>query len=78
MLYRDTITAFLERARSGSVCLGVHCSSMSPQLVELYGFAGLDFVIVGTEVEGPDCPHADDETTARIDTIADWIRDQVH
>ncbi len=54
MLYRDTVTAFLERARSGKVCLGVHCSSMSPQLVELYGFAGLDFVIVGTEVEAID------------------------
>jgi len=54
MLYRDTVVTFLERARSGRVCLGVHCSSMSPQLVELYGFAGLDFVIVGSEVEAMD------------------------
>ena len=28
--------------------------------------------IVATEVTGPDCPHADDETTARVDTIVTW------
>ena len=33
--------------------------------------------LVSTEVTGPDCPHDQNETTARIDTIADWIRDQV-
>jgi len=54
MLYRDTIAAFLERARTGRVCLGVHSSAMSPQLIELYGFAGLDLVIIGTEVEAMD------------------------
>ena len=54
MLYRDTVVTFLERARTGRVSLGVHSSSMSPQLIELYGFAGLDFVIVGTEVEAID------------------------
>ncbi len=54
MLYRQTLTTFLERARSGRVCLGMHTSSMSPQLIELYGFAGLDFVILGTEVESMD------------------------
>jgi hypothetical protein len=48
--------------------------SGAPYFRERRGVATL----VGTEVEGPDCPHADDETTARIDTIADWIRDQVH
>jgi 2-keto-3-deoxy-L-rhamnonate aldolase RhmA len=54
MLYRDTVATFLERVRTGKVCLGVHSSAMSPQLIELYGFAGLDFVIVGTEVEAMD------------------------
>ena len=54
MLYRDAINAFVQRAREGRVCLGVHHSAMSPQLVELYGFAGLDFVIVGSEVEALD------------------------
>ena len=34
-------------------------------------------VLVATEVTGPDCPHDQNETTARIDTIADWIDDQV-
>jgi hypothetical protein len=29
-------------------------------------------VIVATEVTGPDCPHADNEETARIDTILSW------
>jgi len=33
--------------------------------------------LVGTEEDGPDCPHADDETTARIDSIAGWIISQV-
>jgi 4-hydroxy-2-oxoheptanedioate aldolase len=54
MLYQDTVAAFLERVRSGKVCMGIHSSSMSPQLVELYGLAGLDFVIVGSEVEAMD------------------------
>lgn len=54
MLYRDTATAFLDRVRSGKVSLGVHSSSMSPQLIELYGLVGLDYVIVGTEVEAMD------------------------
>jgi secreted trypsin-like serine protease len=29
--------------------------------------------LVATEVTGPDCPHAENETTARVDTIAKWI-----
>jgi hypothetical protein len=29
--------------------------------------------LVATEVSGPDCPHAGDETTARIDVLHDWI-----
>jgi len=33
--------------------------------------------IVSTEVDGPDCPHDDDETTARIDTIVPWILSQL-
>lgn len=51
MLYADAALAFQERARSGKVCFGVHTSAMSPQLVELYGIVGLDYVIVATEVE---------------------------
>jgi 4-hydroxy-2-oxoheptanedioate aldolase len=54
MLYRDTADRFLERVREGRVCLGVHSSLMSPQAIELYGFAGLDFVILGAEVESLD------------------------
>jgi hypothetical protein len=34
-------------------------------------------VLVATEVGGPDCPHDEDETTARIDTIATWIATQL-
>jgi secreted trypsin-like serine protease len=34
-------------------------------------------VLVSTEVTGPDCPHDQDETTARIDPIADWISAQI-
>ncbi|HLU68700.1 MAG TPA: aldolase/citrate lyase family protein [Kofleriaceae bacterium] len=54
MLYADAALAFQERARSGKVCLGVHTSAMSPQLVELYGLVGLDYVIIATEVESID------------------------
>jgi secreted trypsin-like serine protease len=38
---------------------------------------GVVFFLVATEVEGPDCPHDQDETTARIDTIANWITAQI-
>jgi len=34
-------------------------------------------VLISTEVGGPDCPHAQDETTARIDTIYSWIMTQL-
>ena len=54
MLYRDTVASFLERVRAGKVNLGVHSSAMSPQLIELYGLVGLDFVIIGSEVEAMD------------------------
>ena len=60
MLYQDTLEEFRERTRAGKVSLGVHCSSMSPQLVELYGFAGVDFVILGTEVEAMDLGRLED------------------
>ncbi|NKQ55864.1 trypsin-like serine protease [Amycolatopsis sp. K13G38] len=29
--------------------------------------------LVSVESTGPDCPHADAETTSRVDVIADWI-----
>lgn len=54
MLYREPIATFLERARSGRVCVGVHSSGVSPALVELYGLARVDFVVVGGEVEAMD------------------------
>jgi hypothetical protein len=34
-------------------------------------------IIVATEVTGPDCPHADDEETARVDTILGWAITQL-
>jgi secreted trypsin-like serine protease len=30
-------------------------------------------VLVAVESDGPPCPHAQEETTARVDTVADWI-----
>jgi 4-hydroxy-2-oxoheptanedioate aldolase len=46
--------AFVERAKSGKICFGVHHSAISPQLIEMYGYLGLDYVIIGTEVESVD------------------------
>ena len=34
--------------------MGVHHSAMSPQIIELYGHLGLDYVIVSSEVESLD------------------------
>ena len=39
--------------------------------------AGGAAYLVATEVAGPDCPHDQDEETARIDTIARWILTQL-
>ncbi|HWD05111.1 MAG TPA: trypsin-like serine protease [Amycolatopsis sp.] len=33
--------------------------------------------IVAVESQGPDCPHADAETTSRVDVIAGWITDTI-
>ncbi len=54
MLYPKAVAAFQERARSRKICMGVHHSAMSPQIIELYGHIGLDYVIVSTEVESID------------------------
>lgn len=54
MLYAETALAFQDRVRRGDVCFGVHHSAMSPQLVELYGRVGVDFIIVGMEIEALD------------------------
>jgi 4-hydroxy-2-oxoheptanedioate aldolase len=54
MLYREHVDAFLERVLSDQVCLGAQHSIMSPHVVEMYGWAGLDFVVIGTEVEAID------------------------
>jgi hypothetical protein len=29
--------------------------------------------LVSVESDGPACPHSEDETTARVDRIADWV-----
>ena len=60
MLHADAASAFRARAREGKVCLGVHMSSMSPQIVELMGLLGLDFVIVSSEVESLDLSRMED------------------
>jgi 2-keto-3-deoxy-L-rhamnonate aldolase RhmA len=54
MLYPQAVAGFQERARSRKVCMGVHHSAMSPQIIELYGHLGLDYVIVSSEVESLD------------------------
>ncbi|MQA08503.1 MAG: trypsin-like serine protease [Pseudonocardiaceae bacterium] len=33
------------------------------------------FQLAATEIGGPDCPHDQEETTARIDVLHDWIRE---
>jgi hypothetical protein len=33
--------------------------------------------LVSVENNGPDCPHASPETTARVDVISDWIKAQL-
>jgi len=35
-------------------------------------------LLVSVENFGPDCPHDQEETTARVDTIADWVQGTVH
>jgi hypothetical protein len=44
--------------------------SGAPYFVERHGSATL----VSVESGGPDCPHALEETTARADAVATWIR----
>ena len=51
MLYTPAIERFLERVKTGNACLGVHISSLSAQIVEMFGLLGLDFIIIGQEVE---------------------------
>ena len=38
---------------------------------------GANPVLVSVESNGPDCPHAGEETTARVDTAAAWIREVI-
>jgi secreted trypsin-like serine protease len=42
-----------------------------------FRMAGRVPFLVSTEVDGPDCPHDQDETTARTDTIFHWIVEQL-
>jgi secreted trypsin-like serine protease len=37
-------------------------------------FAGSPPVLVSVESTGPTCPHSQQETTARVDTVASWVR----
>lgn len=39
-----------------------------------YWRAGANPVLVSVEKGGPACPHSSDETTSRVDVIADWVR----
>jgi secreted trypsin-like serine protease len=36
-----------------------------------------DATLVAVEHDGPDCPHTTDETTERVDVVADWINSQI-
>ena len=51
MLYLEALRSFKDRARKREICLGMHISSCSAQVVELAGHIGLDFVIISREVE---------------------------
>jgi hypothetical protein len=44
--------------------------SGAPYFVRRHGVAAL----VSVESGGPDCPHALEETTARVDVLGAWIR----
>jgi hypothetical protein len=66
----DVLVHGLAPAPTTSAC---PYDSGAPYFRERLGSA----VLVGTEVTGPDCPHDQNETTARIDTIAEWILDQI-
>jgi hypothetical protein len=34
-------------------------------------------VLISVESDGPACPHAEEETTSRVDAIADWIHQAI-
>jgi hypothetical protein len=57
----------LSPARDTSACL---YDSGAPYFTERSG----EVVLVSVESDGPPCPHAEEETTARVDTVAPWIR----
>jgi 4-hydroxy-2-oxoheptanedioate aldolase len=44
----------MEKARKGEFVLGMHCSSLNQQVVEVIGMAGADFTIIGMEMEQTD------------------------
>ena len=51
MLYLEELRRFKARARERKICLGMHITSSSAQVVEMAGHVGLDFVIVSREIE---------------------------
>jgi 4-hydroxy-2-oxoheptanedioate aldolase len=60
VLELDRAIDLIRRAREGRMLLGAHSSSMSAQAVEVAGFAGLDYIILGMEVESLDLGKLED------------------
>ncbi len=60
MFRPDLADSLLTRASRGQLLMGMHCSTMSAQAVELAGLANLDYVILGTEVEQVDPSRLED------------------
>jgi hypothetical protein len=74
------------QVRVGSVAavtIGVHGHAPAPDTSACLWDSGAPYflerphaapLLVSVENTGPDCPHAVEETTARVDMLADWIR----
>jgi 4-hydroxy-2-oxoheptanedioate aldolase len=60
VLNLDRAIDFVRRARDGHLLFGCHSSSLSAQAIEVAGFAGLDYVILGMEVESLDLGKLED------------------
>lgn len=71
MLYLDSVRRFKARARERKVCLGMHITSGSAQVVEMAGHVGLDFVIISREIEQID--DSQTEHLLRAATVAGTV-----
>jgi 2-keto-3-deoxy-L-rhamnonate aldolase RhmA len=60
MLNLNRAIDLLERARKGEVLLGMHCSTLSAQAVELAGMSGIDYMVIGMESESVDPSRLED------------------